>query len=377
MVSRPTITGPRALLAAVLVLTALAYAPQTGAPWVYEDANWLGNIAAAPTEWQIPGRALTMHTYHWTWQGAGLEPKAYRVGNLGLHLTNGLLVYAITAALIPGAAAVWGAGIFLLHPLNSEAVSYVSARADLLSTSFILLAVWLALMSVTVWRWLLIGIALIAAAMSKETGLMGIPLVVLTLLVWRPGLPRGVLFAPLWIGLGAVLGVMWPSLLSWLTITPHVGGTYFTWAEFATLQLTATWHLLSRLVWLRGFSIDHDIIGLSLVWTLAAGLLTVSAVALICWGWRRASLIAWGCAWMLLALLPRFVFRTNEFINEHQLYLALAGLSMCLGAALSQLVAWRPRLLDAAPRLLDAAPCSFLVDLRRQWRQSGLFRRIA
>ena len=62
------------LLVALLILTALQYTRSLTYPWVYEDANYLGAIATVPVAWIIPVRALTMQTYHWTWQVAGLEP---------------------------------------------------------------------------------------------------------------------------------------------------------------------------------------------------------------------------------------------------------------------------------------------------------------
>ena len=356
-----------AVLVGLVLLTLACYAPHRGAAWVYEDANWLGTFSTAPEGWKIPGRALTMQTYHWTWQVAGLAPSLYRLGNLSLHLANGLLVYAIAATLIPGAAAVWSAGVFLLHPLNSEAASYVAARSDLLMTLWVLLAVWLALGRSSVWRWGLVACALVAAGLSKETGLMAVPLLVITLLLWRPQIPIGVLAAPLWIGVGIAFGVMWQPLLSWLTMSPHFGGTFFTWPEYVGLQIVAVWRLLALLVWLKGFSIDHDVVGLAPVLAPTALALTALAIALLVWGWRRAPLVAWVIAWVGLALLPRFLFQTNEFINEHQLYLATAGLSIGIGAAVAWLWAWRPTVFDAA----------FLADLRQQWAQSGLSRRVA
>ena len=359
------------LCTALLVLTALAYTPTLKYPWIYEDANWLGAIAEPVIAWHVPGRALTMQTFHWTWQAVGLEPFGYRLGNVAIHLVNGALVYAIAATLIPGAAAVWGAGVFLLHPLNSEAVSYVSARTDLLSTTFILLAVWLCLGRVAIWRLGLIGAALVGAALSKETGVLGVPLVVVTLLIWRPQLPASALVAPLWIGLGAAIGAMWSSVIAWLSMPSSAGGTFFAWPQFAVLQLTAAWHLLSLLLWPDGFSIDHDVLALGSGWAVAAVLLTISAGAAIALGWRRAPVVAWALAWVGITIVPRLVFRTTEFLHEYQMYLALAALSVLAGATMSRLWMWHPH------PLARVLPIWFLADLRREWQQSGLSRRTA
>ena len=341
--------GPRswAVLTALLVLAALLYAPQLATPWVYEDANWLGAITVAPSAWNVPSRDLTMQTYHWTWQVAGLEPFAYRLGNFVLHLVNGTLIYATAAALIPGSAAVWAAGVFLLHPLNSEAASYATARADLLMTFGTLLAIVVALWQpqrgtghAIRWASLLTGLSI--AALSKEIGLVAGPLVWVTLLLLRPDdwLTR---WGLLLIGTIA-LAVVQPALSAIVFgIEPHnSGGSSLTWPMFMLLQLTAAWHLLVLVAWPFGFSIDHDVIGLAPAWTVFAGLATVQAIALGLWAWRRAPLLAWGLAWGAVALAPRFLFRTNEFLHEYHLYVVVAGLSVPLGVGLSRLGAWRP-----------------------------------
>ena len=328
--------------AGLVLLTALWYGPFVDGAWVYEDAHVVARVDEPVHTWAPPSRALTTATYHWTWQIAGREPALYRLGNLALHLTAGVLVYAVASALVPGAA-VWSAGIFLLHPLNSEAVRYVSARSDLLLTVCVLLATWISLGRVSVWRTGLLGLALLGASMSKELGLGAIPLVAITVLVWRPQAVATTMIAPLWIALGALVGATLPILLPWLTLSPTNGsGTFFTWPAFALLQLTNVWSLVSRIPWTTGFSIDHDVIGLGPTWTLAAVLLTGLASGLVAWTWRRAPVVAWGLLWLAVAVLPRFLFRTNEFLTEPQLSTAMVGLSVLAGAGITAVLAWRP-----------------------------------
>ena len=175
MARRTATWGP---LAGLLVLTAALYAPTRTHRFVYEDHNWLRAVTEMPAVSLMPSRALSYATHHLTWRLVGFDPGLYHLGNVALHLMNGLLVYAVAVALIPGSAAVWGAGVFLLHPLNSEAVNYVSARTDLLMTGGVLLAVWLSLGRLTYWRGVGIAGALVLAALSKEIGLIGVPLVV-------------------------------------------------------------------------------------------------------------------------------------------------------------------------------------------------------
>src|SRR5207244_11843331 len=61
------------------------------------------------------------------------------------HLVNGVLVFFIARSIfgkteVSKSAAEWmaglAAGLFLLHPLQTESVTYISSRSELLSTFF-------------------------------------------------------------------------------------------------------------------------------------------------------------------------------------------------------------------------------------------------
>lgn len=354
-------------LVGLLLLASGLYLPIRAAPWVYEDANWLPSVATSATRsLTIPSRTLTTQTYHWTWEAVGREPALYRVTNLVLHLIAGVLVYGVLAQIVAGGAPLVAAGIFLLHPLTSTVPSYVSARPDAMMTVFVLLAVWLSLQPLRAWRWILIGLALTGAAMSKEIGLIGIPLVLLTILIWRRPLVRQVLCAPLWIALGALLGALWPAIRTWMDLNPHLGGSWFSWPDFAVLQVTAAWHILSSLVTLQGFSIDRDTIGLSQTWTVGAVCMTATAVIAILLYWRRAPLVTWASAWFLVALLPRVLFRTNELLTEPQMYLAVIGPIALISVGATRLWEWRSR---------PGHTSHFLAIFLVLWSQSGLAQR--
>jgi len=114
-----------------------------------------------------------------------------------LHAANALLHAANAALVVMVFVAVGGtvttalatAVVFAFHPVASGSVAYISGRTDLLATMFTLIAVWLATPpGATRARsrtfGLLACVAVAAAAMSKESGLMAGPLVA-ALLWWR------------------------------------------------------------------------------------------------------------------------------------------------------------------------------------------------
>lgn len=307
-----------ALIAAVL-LTAAVYAPLRSAPFVYEDGHAFQGVVT----WAVPSRALAVTSMRLT-----PDPGPAHLVNVGLHLTNGLLVWAVASTLAGGVPAVIAAALFLLHPLNAEAVAYVNGRTDLLLTLGALLATWAALRG----RWVIVAGGLLIAALSKEIGLVAVPLIALTVAVWRPN-ARSTVFAlcGLLIAGGAVLGMAAESVIGWLTMTAANGGTGATWTDYLLWQSTALVGLVSRIAVPHGFTIDHDWIAVSRAQQLASWALVLVTVYVGVAVWRTRPMLAWALGWLLLSVLPRFVFRQSDLLHEQHLYLGMAGVSIGLG----------------------------------------------
>lgn len=79
-------------------------------------------------------------------QGSALP---FRLLNVGLHLANGVLVFVLLRSLsrrwqLPSQSAViFATAIFLLHPMQDQAVNWISGGRDLISAFFALLSVYL------------------------------------------------------------------------------------------------------------------------------------------------------------------------------------------------------------------------------------------
>ena len=325
------------ILLALLAATAAVYAPLRAAPFVFEDENWMPELTepVASTPLTIrPSRTLTHATFRWTYDHFNLAPAPWHLTNVGLHLVNGVLVYAVTATVATPLVALGAASLFLVHPLNSEAVSYVTGRTDLLATMFVLLAVLTAL---STWHWALrasvcLGL-LVCAWSSKEMGIVGGPLVLLAVWRWqRPRVPRLVICASA-IGVGIYVGAMWGRFVGALTMVGNAGGSFLAVRDYAVLQVGMIWKYMVMALWPIGQTIDHDALALGPVWLAlsAAGcvLVLIAAWAL----WRRWPTMAWSITWVVVALAPRLVVRTSEFITEPQMYLALIGVWIGLSSA--------------------------------------------
>src|SRR5438067_5667176 len=80
----------------------------------------------------------------------GAHPFGYHLTNLILHGLNAFLVFKLALKLIQRFApisrggtsvAIAAAALFLLHPSHTEAVTWISGRADLIATFFVLASV--------------------------------------------------------------------------------------------------------------------------------------------------------------------------------------------------------------------------------------------
>lgn len=328
-------------LLALLVVTALVYSPLRSAGAVYEDRNpwidveprlapdlrggWEGWAMERPIFSARPRMLSNVTMRLQGWHADAIE--TYHGVNVAVHLVNGILLWAllVPAGVVP---TFWMTALWLLHPIQSQAVNYVSARPDLLMTTMVLLMLWAS--QRTTWsRIVLTGSCALLAMLAKESGVVVLALLPLWLVwqrrwEWRWGVAVT--------GLACVMGWMafrlaYPlsAIRAYTAPAPH--GPFWS----AAVQAAALWRLLALVVWPVGFTIDHDfdLVGPGLA-LLAAGAL----VAVIVMAWRaraRWPAAAFGVAWVLLALAPRFVVPLPDYVGERHCYLAFLGLALAAG----------------------------------------------
>lgn len=121
------------------------------------------------------------------------DPLGYRVTNLALHALAatlvGLLAWRVSAR--DRACALAAAVLFALHPVHAEPVTWITARGDLLATSFTLIALLIFLRhrdTPTRGSLLWLGLCQAAALFTKESGIAVILFLAAADLTWlRPG----------------------------------------------------------------------------------------------------------------------------------------------------------------------------------------------
>ena len=108
----------------------------TGNPLVqsFSPVTVKGAFTSYDPELYVP---LTIVSYQVEHSIVGNEPLLYHIDNLLLHIITSCLVFLLLQLLgIDWIIALLGGLLFAVHPINSEAVSWMSARKDLLAGVF-------------------------------------------------------------------------------------------------------------------------------------------------------------------------------------------------------------------------------------------------
>lgn len=335
--------------ALILVATWAVYHASLSSPYVYETTRWASDFFRpwqgwrdeAVFAWHYPTRTVT-HLSFLAAHAVSVQPWADHGANLLVHSMNIMLLIAVALPTVGAVGALSAAALFALHPIQTEAVAYASSRPDLLVVSGVLLAC----LGMTVRRGglLLLSAGMVIAGLSKETGLMALPLA----LLWshqtggaRPS--RRVLLASL--GICALIFAGLVRQFGWLIAGPD--------------EISAHLAMFARLLWLIcwpvGQSIDH---AWGWITPKTAAFVTMGWIAALWWIWLHPRRwLGFGLLWALLAVLPRLLAHDAEPLHEHHLYGPMVGMSLALPLAL---VEWWAPALGTVLYWLRATKCALV-----------------
>ena len=343
---------PWAFTGAAAAVAFLVYQPALGGDFVFDDRYlpFLGRGAVnAPLgSWIGWNRPVLMLSFWLHLRLFGQEPYSYHLANFLLHLANSALVFLIARRLADRAGesggrnallAGFGAALFLLHPLQTESVSYIASRSEALSATFFLgsLAVFLGRRSEAVsFGNAALALALFGAAvLTKEHTAVLPALFLLTDYYWNPGFSlAGIkknwrLHAPvLLLGAGGLVFVSRVLQRSDRTAGFRVQG--MVWYEYFFTQCRVIWTYIRLYVLPAGQNLDPDIpISRGLVDHGAViGLAGLTALAVAAWMWRkREPLASYGVLLFLLLLAPTSsIVPIRDLAAERRMYLPILGL---------------------------------------------------
>lgn len=346
-------------LAVALFLVLAVYGPAIGGPFLYDDRYlpfMVPGIASAPlAAWLHSMRPFLMLTFWMNFQIGADNPYSYHVVNVLLHFTDSVLIALIVHKLLTWADAervtnlilsAFAGGLFLLHPLQTESVTYVASRSDSLSVLLFnaAFAVFLYRRSRAASWTLTAGVLALfgLAVLSKEHTAVFPALLLLTDYFWNPGFSfEGIrknwrLYAPMAVGGAAGLVFVWRVLSASNSAGFHVKG--LAWYQYFYTQCRAIWVYIRLFFLPVGQNVDYDFpISRTIVDHGAIfALLGLAALAVVAWIYRkRYPLASYGYFAFLVLLAPTSsVVPIADVLVEHRTYMPFLGLLLIVVEAL-------------------------------------------
>lgn len=296
-------------------------------PSVHSFSAWFSDISYGI-------RLLLKLTYTLNWiSGFGIF--GFHLFNLAIHLANTTFIYLLSLRLTNKKTAFLASILFAIHPVATEAVTYISGRSTSLM-SFFYLGSLLAYINGSERDkkplfYLISPLLFVMAVSTKETAVT-LPL---ALFLWTRNFKKQAVH---WILLlliifAIILHPNYGELLEYSFKTRSI-------KENLLSQINGITYLISRIIFVHRLNIDPDLPTIS-NWT---ALLSIQAVLLFVLfiigliGFCKRAWFGFGILWFFLHLLP-----TNSFVprldiaNERQLYLPIWGIFLALSIGICEL----------------------------------------
>jgi len=359
-------------LSGLLLLTGLTFVSTITFGWVYDDPPQIPQNG--DLQWGRLGYLLTHHS----WASlAGSEARFYRpllslwflvnktlfgLNPHGFHLTTVVVHVAATAlafliawkVLKDVEAAFFSAAVFALHPLQAEAVSWISAVNDPLAAALCFasfLSYRKARGSKTdagLW-WSVSAFSFFLALLAKEVSIVLSAIVLIDLAVQPRQGAEGKIRNPEAKArnkFALAISIYGSVAIVWLVWRGHVLGqaaASHPFASWGTVLLTAPKIVLFnlyRVILPIGLSPHYDVGVIERVGT--EFLVTLSILGLVSWlgvlAARRQRELWIAYAWLVLPLLPSLNLRwmnQDDFVHDRYMYMSMLGVGLLVGFAYS------------------------------------------
>jgi hypothetical protein len=329
---------------AVLVgLPFVAYGPALGGPFLWDDLGvvvWnplLGSVAGLRAMWFSSAIwdywPLTYTTFWVERRVWGDWTLPYHLVNVGLHAGAAFLLWrALVRLEVPGAWA--GALLFAVHPVNTEAVAWITQRKTVLSG---VLALGALLCYVRHERrggggWYAAAVLLFVGSLLSKTSSVMLPVVLLVLGWWRRGRIgwRDVVRALPFFAAAGVAGLVgiWFQWHRAIADSPTVA---MSAVERVATAGRAVWFYLYKAVWPTDLAVLYPRWSVDVGWAWAVapwvGLLAIGGVLVgMRRVWGRGPAAALACFVVVLFPVLGFfgmAFQRYALVSDHWQYLAV------------------------------------------------------
>jgi len=282
-----------------------------------------------------------------------LNAGGYHFFNIWLHLCNTVLVYALTLLILSDDSSrsflnrfrisIFSAAIFLVHPLNTQAVNYIWQRSTLMVTFFSLLTICLLILYRKTHQWWAYSASIFAcllAMLCKENAfVLPFLLLVVDAIVNRhksqSNRARFLQFLPFLLCMPLIplllqrskeisLEMMRPYSV-FRGVSPDVISSMDYW--LAQVNVLCTY--LRMVVFPFGLNVDHDYPLVSqsgwfhflVSLTILIGFMSLGIYFL-----RRQRILFLAIMWFLIAVSLESIVVSKDLCVEHRMYLPMVGL---------------------------------------------------
>ena len=377
---------PGRLSALLLVIAVGLYAQSVGHDFHYDDFHsvvhnpHIQELEGIPHFFTDPSlfsvnpesamyRPVLLATYAANFAAGEGAPAGFHAVSVILHAINVVLVFQLLMALRqPVKISFMSALLFAVHPINSEAVNYISSRSELLMATFFLSAClcYLRPGGSRIWHPYVASLLFTALALlTKSVAVMLVP--VLALLDW-------------WRGGWQLLRARWRWYIPSLGLALIYVGTSERIINKALLEpvrrLDAQiWTQLKALIYslfLAGVPVklnaDHQfLVSKSPDAVVIVALLALVSAGAVIWSLRKGRWPPLVAGWSALVLAPSFAVPLIVLFNEHRLYLAFIGVSLAISWGLHRALFFRGAFQTPIAALFAAILLIFTVQRSAAW----------
>ena len=391
----------------IILIGIIIYLPAFNASFHLDDTNRIrdnaairhvSDIKAIMNYW--PTRFLTYLTLAVNFHFSGLSPFQYHFTNILIHIFNAAVIYFLFKRLFAGSTVIplTASLLFLSHPIQTQAVTYVIQRATSLASSFYLLSILFYLrfrrgpagIKTSTVDYILALIFCICAMLTKEfTITIPAMLALLEFLALKSKKTKTsrriaylspFLLAVTIIPLTVILNSGNPNYndsgqVEWLrenrvveTVAPGHGKSPL---RYLTTQPRVLITYLRLLVFPVNQRVEYDYPLFSSFAETPAIMSMLAIAAIMAIGWfarKNHPLASLGIFWFFIALLPESsVIPIIDPIVEHRLYLPMVGAIILFSAGLADMPRFRAPLLAVAA-LAIVCFCGFTYSRNLVWR---------
>jgi tetratricopeptide (TPR) repeat protein len=310
-------------------------------------------------------RFLAGLTFAVNYRLGGLDVFGYHFFNIWLHVCNAVLLYTFVQLLLNSErfrgqvrtydhirVAAATALLFLVHPIQTQAVNYIWQRATLLAVFFYLMSIVLYLYGRTrdIRSYFVGAVGCCLTAMLCKEIAFTLPFMIAILEFFviadnRPLQRRWLRILPFLLMLLIIPFLLQRGDISLQLMQPHdltrgVSEEMITRKEYWLTQVNVIVAYLRLLIWPAGQTIDHDYPLASqqgwCLWSISFGVLSIVAGSAIFY--RRGNpLLAFGILWFFLTLSVESLVTSADVLVEHRLYLPMIGLSIAAVSVIDQI----------------------------------------